>query len=57
MKKLDTKKKVAFVLLLFTMGLIVLGNTGDGLKAVQGLAVRILDVWQEFISKDVVGIV
>jgi hypothetical protein len=57
MEELTANKKFVFVLLLFMIGWLVLGNVAGGLKAVQELAVRIVKVWQEFISMDVVGII
>ena len=47
--------KLAIVLLAF--GVLVLINSLDGLSAAQRLLTSLVELWQDYISKDIVGIV
>lgn len=51
--------KVGFILaiVLLTFELLVLVSSPDGLSAAQNMLTGLVELWQDFISKDIVGIV
>lgn len=51
--------KVRFILaiVLLTFGLLVLVISPDGLSAAHRMLTGAVELWQDFISKDIVGIV
>jgi hypothetical protein len=53
------KMKVRFILAisLLTFGLLVLINSPDGLSAAHKMLIGLVELWQDFVNKDIVGIV
>ena len=53
------RRKVRFILAiaLSTFALLVLIKSPDGLSAASKILTRIVELWQDFIMKDIVGIV
>ena len=48
---------VILTIVLLTFGLLVLVNSPDGLSAAKKMLTGLVELWQDFISKDIVGIV
>jgi hypothetical protein len=57
MKKGRMKARFILAISLLTFGLLVLVNSPDGLRSAHNILIGLVDLWQDFISKDVVGIV
>ena len=55
--KISTKTRIILAIILLIISLSVFGHGADGLKAVQKSAHNFLIMLQEFVSKDIVGIV
>jgi hypothetical protein len=51
------KMRVILAIALLAFGLLVLLNSPDGLNIAQRMLIDIVELWQDFISKDIVGIV
>jgi hypothetical protein len=51
------KMRVILAIALLAFGLLVLLNSPDGLNTAQRMLIEIVELWQDFISKDIVGIV
>jgi hypothetical protein len=52
---MKARSKLAVVL--FALGALALMVTPDGLGAAQRLLASLVELWQDFVSKDIVGIV
>jgi hypothetical protein len=55
----NAKIKVRFILAisLLTFGLLVLINCPDNLSAAHKMLIGLVELWQDFVNKDIVGIV
>lgn len=51
------KVRVILAIVLLTFGLFVLINSPNGLSAAHKMLTSLVELWQDFISKDIVGIV
>jgi hypothetical protein len=51
------KVRVILAIVLLTFGLFALINSPDGLSAAHKMLTSLVELWQDFISKDIVGIV
>ena len=51
------KVRVILAIVLLAFGLLVLVNSPDGLSAAHRMLTGLVELWQDFISKDIVGIV
>jgi len=51
------KVRLILAIVLLTVGLLVLVNSPDGLSAAHRMLTGLVELWQHFISKDIVGIV
>ena len=51
------KVRLILAIVLLTFGFLVLVNSPDGLSAAQSMLTGLVELWQDFISKDIVGIV
>jgi hypothetical protein len=57
MKNGRVKMRFILAIALLAFGLLVLLNSPDGLNTAQRMLIDIVELWQDFISKDIVGIV
>ena len=57
MKKVRMKARIKLAIVSLAFGVLVLINSLDGLSAAQRLFTSLVELWQDFISKDIVGIV
>ena len=57
MKNGRMKVRVILAIVLLTFGLFVLINSPNGLSAALKMLTSIVELWQGFISKDIVGVV
>ena len=51
------KVRLILAIVLLTFGFLVLVNSPDALSAAQNMLTGLVELWQDFISKDIVGIV
>ena len=51
------KVRLILAIVLLTYGVLVLVNSPDGLSAAHRMLTGLVELWQDFISKDIVGIV
>ena len=51
------KVRLILAIVLLTFGLLVFVNSPDGLSAAHRMLTCLVELWQDFISKDIVGIV
>ena len=57
MKNGRVKMRFILAIALLAVGLLVLLNSPDSLSAAHRMLMDILELWQDFVSKDIVGIV
>ena len=57
MKNERMKVRLILALVLLTFGLLVVISSPDGLNAAQKMLTDLVELWQDFISRDIVGIV
>ena len=49
------KVRLILAIVLLTFGFLVLVNSPDGLSAAHRMLTALVELWQDFISKDIVG--
>lgn len=57
MKKVRMKASIILAIVLVTFGLLALITNPDGLLAAQKMLTTLVELWQDFITEDIVGIV